>query len=83
MIYNKNGTSLSSAYNKTGVLIASAYDKNGTLVYSSSADMLKIMTYNVGQWYIGTTEKVPTAKKADYSAIHNHAFSTYQPDVVR
>ena len=82
MIYDKNGSSLTSAYDKDGTALTSAYDKNGTLVYTSTTETLKVMTYNVGQWYIGTSAKVPTAKKADYSAIHNHAFSTYQPDVL-
>ena len=81
-IYTKSGSPIDIAYDENGNEIISAYDVNGTEIYSKIGHSLVVMTYNVGQWYIGTTEKVPTAKKSEYYGIHNHAFDTYRPDVM-
>lgn len=80
-VYNISGNVLPTCYDAAGDFLSTAYDISGNLVYTLG-ETFKVMTYNVGQWYIGTTSKVPTAKKSEYSAIHNHAFSTYQPDVL-
>lgn len=82
MIYDKNGKSLNIAYDKNGVVLTSAYDKNGTLIYSSSASNLKIMTYNVGQWYIGNGSKVPTDKKSVYHDLQYGTFLNNSVDVL-
>lgn len=81
-IYGLNGIPLSSAYNANGTELIHAYDVGGTEVYSKQPHSLVVMTYNVGQWYIGTTSRVPVSKKSEYYAIHNGAFSNYRPDVL-
>lgn len=81
-IYNKNGVALDSAYRLDGESLASAYDINGNEVFSNARTHLKIMTYNVGQWYIGDDNRVPTTKKTEYFNLQDGTFSTYRPDVL-
>lgn len=80
-IYDINGN-IVYPYDATGHLLSEAYDINGNRLYNIEPIPLKVMTYNVGQWYNGSTVRVPTSKKADYYAIHNGAFSTYEPDLL-
>lgn len=82
-VYDRYGNVLNVVYNKNGNTLTQAYDKQGNpLITDSTGATLIVMTYNVGQWYTGTTAKVPTSKKADYYAIHDGAFSTYKPDIL-
>jgi len=55
-IYNISGTALSGCYDVDGNALNAAYDKSGNQIFSGGSDTpitLKVMTYNVGQWYIG------------------------------
>lgn len=81
-IYNKNGVALDSAYRLDGESLTSSYDINGNEVFSNARTHLKIMTYNVGQWYIGDGNRVPTTKKTEYFNLQDGTFSTYRPDVL-
>lgn len=79
-IYDKDGNAVLASYDKDGTLLLQAYDINGNLIPLQYTE-LKVMTYNVGQWYIGTTSRVPVAKKSEYYAIQNEAFSANRPNV--
>lgn len=81
-IYNLSGESLNAVYGIDAGSLNIAYDIDGNEVFSSSATLLKIMTYNVGQWYIGDGNRVPTAKKTEYYNLQHGTFDTYRPDVL-
>lgn len=55
-IYSKDGTELLLAYNKNGDAVDVAYDKSGNIIYTKEdITLLKVMTYNCGQWLTGST----------------------------
>jgi endonuclease/exonuclease/phosphatase family metal-dependent hydrolase len=82
MIYNKNGNVLLNAYDKVGSGLSVAYDKTGNVVFSSEPNQLKIMEYNVGQWYIGDGNAVPTAKKEAYYNLQTGIIEDNDPDIL-
>lgn len=82
MIYDASGNSLKRVYDKSGNALNTAYDASGNVVYRSDAKRLKIMTYNVGQWYTGTGATVPTEKKSEYYALHSGIFERHRPDIL-
>ena len=73
MIYNKNGAAINVAYDINGSGLLQAYDIFGNPLFSSGIP-LTIMTYNVGQWYIGNNTRVPTTKKTEY---YNLQYGTF------
>lgn len=79
MLYTVNGNAISASYNVHGNPLSRAYDVHGNQIGGAP---LKVMNYNVGQWYIGTTAKVPVAKRADYFNLHNGIFSRHNADVL-
>lgn len=81
-IYDKNGHILASAYDKNGNRLSKAYDKNGHLIFSTDSIILKVMTYNVGQWYIGSGTNVPSAKDADYYALQKGMLERADADIL-
>lgn len=81
MIYDKSGNALSSAYDYSSDQIEIAYDVEGNVVFSSDA-VLKVMTYNCGQWYTGGGDNVPTDKDAAYYALQNGMIASNDPDVL-
>lgn len=82
-IYNINGVALESAYQKSGESAETAYNVLGDVVFESGERVtLKIMSYNVGQWYIGDGNRVPTDKKTEYFNLQDGTFSTYHPDIL-
>lgn len=82
MIYTKNGITATTAYNKSGSAINNAYDKDGNLVFVSQGEVIKIMTYNVGQWYIGSGDNVPADKDAAYYALQNGMIQNANADIL-
>lgn len=74
MIYDLNGSTLSSAFDKSGNASASAYDITGDQVF---ATIIKVMTYNVGGWYCGSGTNVPSAQDAEYYALQNGMLSEH------
>lgn len=81
MIYDADGTPRSTAWDASGGLLASAYDMEGNQLLAEPVDMV-VMTYNVGQWYIGDGGNIPSAKYADYYALQRGIISKYDPDIV-
>ncbi len=78
-IYNRNGEVLTSAYNNSGVEIQTAYDIDGNAVLTGG---LKIMQYNVGSWYDGNHDNVPSAKDTEYYNLQNGMIQADDPDIL-
>lgn len=82
MIYSKNGISLSDVYEKNGSSLSQAFDVNGTRVYGGGAsNTLRVVNYNVGQWYIGNGYAIPTANKSEYTALQTTIFNQLDADI--
>lgn len=81
MIYNKDGTALSSAYSVSGQRLQSAYDVDGAVVFSNDLTM-KVCTYNVGGWYIGSGTNVPAAEDSAYYALQNSMIGNIDADIL-
>lgn len=81
MIYTVQGQQVNTPYNVNGVSKSQAYDINGRPLLESGTP-LSIMTYNVGQWYIGNGNRVPTAQKSDYYNLQYNTFSDNPIDVL-
>lgn len=85
MIYDKNGNVLNSAYDKNGQSLLSAYDIEGNQIFSAvepEPTTIKVMTYNVGGWYIGSGRNVPSAQKTEYLALQIGMIEDADPDVL-
>lgn len=83
-IYDASGNVLSKAYDESGEELLYAYDSDGSVLYqkSSSGIALKVMTYNVGQWYIGSGSIVPSASAEAYYALQNGIIQRANADVL-
>lgn len=82
-VYNKSGTVLDSLFQRNGMSIETAHDISGNIVFESGErTRLKIMTYNVGQWYIGSGVSVPADKKTEYFNLQNGIMSRNRPDIL-
>lgn len=79
MIYSKDGSAIWSAYDKNGQEIDAAYNVSGSKVF---ANALKVMTYNVGGWYIGSGRNVPAADKSKFYALQTGMIEANDPDVL-
>lgn len=80
-IYDKSGSAIGAAYGANGNTLLQAYDIYGNPLLSSGTP-LTIMTYNVGQWYIGNGNRVPTAQKSEYYALQYGTFENNPVDVL-
>lgn len=82
-IFSKSGTALSNVFGLDAKNLLTAYDVSGILVFQSGERTnLKIMTYNVGQWYIGSGSRVPTEEKAEYFTLQNGILNRNRPDIL-
>ena len=81
-IFDKNGNALNAVYDKSGSELMQAYDANGDVCYTKTGIPLRVMEYNAGQWYIGTTSNVPSDKDAEYYALQNGMISNADADIL-
>lgn len=81
-IYDKNGNICSRAYDVQGDEIANAYDVEGTHIWTRSPITLKVMTYNVGGWYIGDGTNVPANKDTQYYNLQNAIIGAQDADIL-
>ena len=81
-IYDGNGNQLNACYDGHGNALQYAYDGEGHLIFTSRETDLKVMTYNIGQWYIGNGSNVPTAKYSDYYALQRSMLASDDADIV-
>ena len=84
MIYSVNGTQLTAVYDVDATDLDIAYDVDGTVVFRKEEEplTLKVMTYNVGGWYTGTGDNVPSASDAAYYALQNGIISSQDADIL-
>lgn len=80
-VYDKSGTLVSTLYDVGGNALTSAYEKNGNPVFPEDFS-LKVMTYNVGQWYIGSGDNVPSDLDASFYALQNEIIGNNDPDIL-
>lgn len=78
-VYNKGGVLLSSIYTDGGYEAYRAYDVNGDEVFRGG---LKVCTYNVGGWYIGSGTNVPATKDAVFYDLQNSIIFSIDADVL-
>lgn len=81
MIYTVQGQQINTPYSVNGVPQDQVYDINGRPLLESGT-MLSLMTYNVGQWYIGNRDRVPTDKKTEYYSLQYDTFANNPVDVL-
>lgn len=81
-VYSKDGTALNSVYNKNGLALSQAYNKNGDPTIQTTPVNIKIATYNVGGWYIGSGTNVPTSKKAEYVSLQQSILAAVNADIM-
>lgn len=79
MVYDINGSTISTAYGIGGNTLGEIYDRNGTPILNGTS--LKVATYNVGQYYIGNAYPIPTEYKTEYSALQTEIFNNIVPDI--
>lgn len=80
MIYGVDGSPLAAAYSLNSA-IDTAYDISGEVVYSREQS-IKVCSYNVGGWYIGSGTNVPAASDAAYYALQNGMISEIGADIL-
>lgn len=80
-IYDYSGQQLNAAYDADGTSINIAYDYEGNVVFNAGFP-LKILQYNVGQWYIGDHDNVPSDKDAAYYALQSGIISQNDADIL-
>lgn len=81
MIKDINGNIISTVYAVGGSLIASAFDMSGEQIFPDYMT-LKVMSYNVGGWYIGSGTNVPADKKAFFYELQTGIIENNDPDVL-
>lgn len=81
-IYDADGNQLLVCYDADGSQLSHAYDADGSVIYSAITINLKVMEYNVGQWYIGSGVNVPLAKDAEYYALQNGMIANDDADIL-
>ena len=78
MVYTCDGLALPHAFDYIGNNVNHIYDINGNLL----PNLLKIMTYNVGEWYIGDGTNVPAEDDQIYYDLQNGMIATQNPDIL-
>lgn len=69
MIYDVSGNGLTSVYSVNSSPLSAAYDVNGVKIWSANP-VLKVMTYNCGQWLSGSGTGTSTE---DQNAVNHRA----------
>lgn len=81
-VYDISGNSLSTVYGIDGTSLSQAYDISGNEIFSGSGTTIKVATYNVGGWYIGSGTNVPTAYKSEYVSLQQSILSAVDADIL-
>lgn len=79
-VYNKDGELVSTLYNKAGSSILSAYDIEGNPVFGAAN--IRVMSYNVGGWYLGNGGNVPANEKDFFYSLQTGIIEDNDPDVL-
>lgn len=84
-VYDADGNILSAVYDASGDSLDYAYDSDGTVIFQKELPVgisLKVMSYNVGGWYIGSGSNVPTEKYEQYLALQTGMIQRNDPDIL-
>lgn len=84
-VYDVNGMALTHVYDADGSEKDIAYDTAGNIVYRGeppTSASIKVMEYNVGQWYVGGGSIVPTDKFNEYYALQNGMIQSANADIL-
>jgi Metal-dependent hydrolase len=84
-VYDINGNALSQIYGIDGSPLLKAYAVDGTEIFPDEPPepiQLRVMTYNVGGWYIGSGTNVPSNLDAAFYALQNGMLSTQDADIL-
>lgn len=83
MLYDVHGNLVNMSYDVDGETAQNLYDVYGNpLQPIEPAATLKVMSYNVGQWYNGTLTAVPTDQYETYYALQRGFMTRNDPDIV-
>lgn len=83
-IYDAEGNALSAVYDASGAELEFAYDAEGNVIFQREEPTgipLRVMSYNVGQWYYGGGSYVPADKDAEYYALQTGMLQRADADV--
>lgn len=80
-IFACDGQQIYLAYDADGEALTTAYDVDGETVFSQS-HIIKVMEYNVGEWYIGNGSIVPAEKDTEYYNLQNGMIQAADPDIM-
>lgn len=82
MVFDINSNTMRAVYDFGGQSLHYAYDLYGDVVFSGDPVTIKVMTYNVGQWYEGRGSNVPADEDAVYYALQNGMIADNLPDIL-
>jgi endonuclease/exonuclease/phosphatase family metal-dependent hydrolase len=86
-IYDADGNQLFSCYDSDGNSLNYAYDAEGNIIFQKEEPPtpvgipLRVMSYNVGQWYYGSGDNVPASQDAEYYALQNGMIQNANADI--
>lgn len=80
IVFDCNGKIIPKIYNDAGVEIFTAYTVDGTELPQSGFS-LKVMEYNVGQWYTGNHVYVPAEKYESYRNLQEGMIADADADI--
>lgn len=80
--YDIRGTTKDDLYDTTGETLLDAYDVRGNSLKCYDDISLKVCTYNVGGWYIGSGSNVPASEDAKYYTLQNGMISEIDADIL-
>ena len=80
-VFDVGGNALNTVYDALGNSLPTAYDVDGDVVFTMG-NTIKVMTYNVGQWYIGSGSNVPAELDAEYYALQNGIIQRADADIL-
>ncbi len=81
-VYDKNGNSLLTVYDAEGNVLTQAYDIDGNPLLDQNPTRLKVMSYNVGGWYIGDGTYMPASSETAYRNLHVSMIQNADPDIL-
>ena len=79
--YNSEGKFLFKLYNADGTEVETGFDDSGNEITNQTYS-LKVMTYNVGQWYLGNHDNVPEELDQTYYFMQNSIIKAENPDIL-
>ena len=80
--YDRDGTLILSQYDIIGDILLQAYDIAGNELIPVDGFTLKVMQYNVGQWYVGDHDNVPANEDETYYNLQSGMIENADADIL-